>query len=462
MPGATVSSARHRYARSMVDSPRFRAGFLTLLAFTLLAGDAWRYTISWYGFAALAVFLAACSVALLVRHRGSWSIGSLPIPLLAFLALATVSLAWSFYPLSTALGVFVALITATAAIAAAVVFSWPELLRALGTALRIILGLSMLFELVVSLIVRQPVLPFWVEYPDGKLPLMLFWSRNWLFDGGPIQGIVGNSSLLAFAALLGVIVFGLQLAGRTVGRMSGWFWMIVAVAIIALTRSATIYAALAVLAFVVLSVLLVRRARRRAPVYAGILVVVGAGVASVALFGDRLLPLVGKSSDLTGRLGIWDKVIGLAAERPVAGWGWVGYWTPWAEPFDDLVVRNGVLQLHAHNAWLDVWLQLGILGLIVFGALVLTALVRSWILATERRHELPGRLRAAAGPSELAAAARPPFTVISLLPLLLLLALLVQSLAESRLLLEYGLFLLVVIAVKTRRADASEPESAVD
>jgi O-antigen ligase len=96
-------------------------------------------------------------------------------------------------------------------------------------------------------------------------------------------------------------------------------------------------------------------------------------------------------------------------------------------------VRNGVVQLHAHNAWLDLWLQLGILGLLVFGALVLVALVRSWMLA-----------------------ARPEWNVAMLLPLLLVVALLVQSLAESRLLVEYGLFLLVVIAVKTKRdrADA--------
>src|SRR5690606_16529944 len=194
--------------------------------------------------------------------------------------------------------------------------------------------------------------------------------------------------------------------------------------------------ALAALAFVVVAVWLVRRARRRALAYSAISAVVVAGVAVVLVLGQRLLPLVGKSSDLTGRLGIWEKVIDLAGQRPVAGWGWVSYWTPWAEPFRDLEIRNGVVQLHAHNAWLDIWLQLGILGLVVFGALVLVALVRSWMLAVS-----------------------PQRNVAMLLPLLLVVALLVQSLAESRLLVEYGLFLLVVVAVKTKRdrADAREP-----
>lgn len=222
--------------------------------------------------------------------------------------------------------------------------------------------------------------------------------------------------------------------------------MLVAGLNIALTRSATIYVGLVALAFVVVAVWLLRRTRRRALVYAGLVVALAAAGASVAVFGGRLLALVGKSPDLTGRVDIWDAVIGLAVQRPFAGWGWVSYWVPWAAPFNSPdFMRNGVMQLHAHNAWLDVWLQLGILGLIVFGALVLTAVVRSWIHATERPQSSPG--------------GRQPFTVISVLPLLLLVALLVQSLAESRLLVEYGLVLLVIVAVKAKR-ELSSPELA--
>ena len=156
----------------MLDRPAFRTGFIIVLVFTLLAGDFWRYTVSWYGFGLVSVALTAVSIALLVRHRPT--LKSVPMPLLAFLALATLSLAWSFYPGSSALGVLATAMTVTAGVAVAVSFSWDEILRALGVALRLVLGLSILFELLVSLVVRQPVLPFWVEYPEGKLPLMLF------------------------------------------------------------------------------------------------------------------------------------------------------------------------------------------------------------------------------------------------------------------------------------------------
>ncbi len=43
---------------------------------------------------------------------------------------------------------------------------------------------------------------------------------------------------------------------------------------------------------------------------------------------------------------------------------------PWAAPFDNLAFRNGVRQLQAHNAWLDVWFQLGVIGVAIFAAFI--------------------------------------------------------------------------------------------
>ena len=112
---------------------------------------------------------------------------------------------------------------------------------------------------------------------------------------------------LACALAFGVIVFGVQLATRGVGRWWGWFWMLVAVVCIATTRSATIYLGLVAVAFVLAAVLLVRRARTprsRAGVYWGVIGVIAVGVSAMLVFGQQLLALVGKSPDLTGRTDI--------------------------------------------------------------------------------------------------------------------------------------------------------------
>jgi len=429
----------------LIENRRARAAFLVLVLFTLLAGDAWRYTIGWAGWAVVVGLIAAASVALLVVQRRRWRLNSLPYPLLAFLALSALSIAWSFYPGASALGVASTWFTVAGAVAVAITYAWSEILRALSVALRLILGLSILFELVVSVIIRHPVLPpvaqpgiDYSNLPD-KIPLMLFWSRDQLFDDGKIQGIVGNSALLSLVALLGIIVFGIQLFDRAYRRRWSAPWLAVAGLCFVLTRAATNIVGLVAVLVVVVAVLLVRRAmtdRSRGITYGAIVVVVAGAVGGALAFFPQLLALLGKSSDLTNRGDIWTSVIALAQERPVFGWGWVSYWVPWVAPFDHLAENNGVRQLHAHNAWLDIWLQLGIVGLVVVGALVVSTLVRSWALAVDRPQTAPGR------PGVLTAG--------TLLPLLILTALLVQSVAESRLLVEYGMFLLCLIAVKTK------------
>ena len=435
-----------------LDDRRFRLGFAVVALFTILAGDAWRYSISWYGFLAIGLVITVISVLLIVRERAHWAFGTLPYPLLAFVALATLSITWSYYPGATALGLVTTYATVIMAFGLAISLSWAELLRALGRALRIILGLSIGFELIVSLFVRVPVLPFTpspgVDYDNlpTPIPKLLYWSRNELFvPDGKIQGIVGNSSLLGFVALLALIVFAIQFAGKTVSRASGIASIVVAALVIYLTRSATITIALVVLAAVVVLMLLLRRFEsHKGYIWAGVAVVVAGGIAVMIAIPERLLALVGKSPDLTHRTDIWAEVIALAQQRPAFGWGWVSYWFPWVAPFDTLASNSGVRQLHAHNAWLDIWFQLGVAGLIVFGALVLSATVRAWIYATSRpigTSRLPG-----------------PFPVETLLPLLVMVALLVQSIAESRLIIEYGIVLLVIVAIRTKREPSPAPD----
>jgi O-antigen ligase len=195
-----------------------------------------------------------------------------------------------------------------------------------------------------------------------------------------------------------------------------------------------------IVAVVLAGALLVRNApspARRTPVYLGGLGLFLAAAVAVSLLNQQLLALFGKSDDLTGRLDIWQTVIETASQRPWFGWGYASPWVPWVEPFNDLVVRRGVVQLHAHNAWLDVWLQLGIVGVVLFAAVILSTLWRSWFAAVDRpRFDL---------------ADDRPYSMLSLVPILLLVVLLVQSVAESRILIESGWVLLVLFCLKTKQ-----------
>ena len=78
------------------------------------------------------------------------------------------------------------------------------------------------------------------------------------------------------------------------------------------------------------------------------------------------------------------EICGLVEERPWFGWGWVSYWPTWVEPFKGLDTKAGVAVMSAHNAWLDVWLQLGIVGVLVFAPIVFLTWHRTWFRAVEQ------------------------------------------------------------------------------
>ena len=404
----------------------YRRTLATLGFFTLAAGDFWRYLLSWYGWGAIVLVLLTLGIVELVRAR--LELRRLPLLLLATLGLMALSIAWSAYRLESVLGVVATLATTTFAVFLATCFTWRDLVDALARAMRSALGLSLLFELVVAVFVRRPVLPFFVDYSHLEtIPRAFYWSRDVLFDGGRIQGIVGNANILAMVALLALIA---EVARRVANRgtlLGTVAWAGVAVAVLALTRSTTVLVAAAAVTALVLVAWLARRASGGRRVGIAVALVVGtlAVAGAAVVFRAPLLALAGRSSDLTNRLDIWAAVAGLGLERPVAGWGWISYWAPWVAPFDDLAIIRGVTYLQAHNAWLDVFLQLGILGLVVVGLLVLTTLVRAWVYAMD-------------GPRSSA-----------LVPFALLVAVLVQSLAESRLLIEIGWALLVIVSIRT-------------
>jgi exopolysaccharide production protein ExoQ len=414
--------------------------YATFALFTALAGQFWRNLLGWWGFGAVVLVVVIGAVALIAAEKPRWSWRRTPKSTIVFLLLAALSIAWSFYPGASALGLLLTLISTLLAVSLVLCLTWTRFVRALAASIKWILGLSLAFELWVAIFVRGPVLPLFPDFePDGDVPMAFYWSRGLLFSGGPIEGIVANRNLLGMIALFGLIVFGTMLAAGSMRRVQGIGWLVVAGAVLLLTRSATV-TLVAVLVLVALGFALWARRvgpdRRRGVYWTA----AGALVASVALlvaFWGRLLELFGKSEDLTGRFDIWNAVIGLASDRPWFGWGWVSYWVPWVEPFNGLAERKGVEYLQAHNAWLDVWMQLGIIGLIAFASIVVGALWRSWFLAVDRPMDVAGRPL--------------PHSAAALLPLLVLVALIGQSLAESRILVEGGWVLLIAIAWSTKR-----------
>jgi O-antigen ligase len=207
-----------------------------------------------------------------------------------------------------------------------------------------------------------------------------------------------------------------------------------AVLVSGLTRSATAFAIAACLVILVVAAFVIRRLDRQM----SRLVTVGVGL--VGLFSllvatkyyKVVLGLFDRGTDLTNRTGIWEGVASFASQRP-QGWGYVGYWPVWEDPYSSIVKNTTLRATHAHNAFLDAWFQLGIAGLICLIAIVVFLAIRSWRIV---QHSTRGD---------------------SYIPLgwaLIVATLVLQAFTESRLLVEGGWFLLVALVLMVPRGVA--------
>ena len=88
-----------------------------------------------------------------------------------------------------------------------------------------------------------------------------------------------------------------------------------------------------------------------------------------------LLELLGKDPTLTGRTDLWALVWPDIWLRPVLGWGLTAFWIPGNPAADEISTTLGWVVPEAHNGLLEVLLELGFVGLAVFGAILLRAVI---------------------------------------------------------------------------------------
>lgn len=416
---------------------RIRIALAYLGVFIVSAGDTVRYGIGWTAWGALCVSLAITCLVLFLRSKPMNTLRRMPIALSALLGLMVLSTAWSYYPAFTLLGFSGTLVATIFGLFLVATFSWRDLLGILSNVFKFILGSSILFELYAAFVVHGPIAPIFKNY-EGSVPPSgaYYWTQGTLLKGLRIQGIVGNANLLAYIAMLGFLIFAVQYAINSPKRWISVSAMVVAALCFALTRSAGIGFAMAMVAAGAIVALVAeghdRETRHRYYRVAW----TGFGIAAffILVYREQLFTLIGKSPDMTGRSEIWKAVLGLIGERWIQGWGWISYWIPGVKPYEGLIVRDNVTYYQAHNSYLDVWLQLGLIGFLIFVALLAVTFIKLWRLAV--RHTSP----------------------LYLWPLLIFIAILVQNLTESRMIVELGWLLVVVLSVKVNEpAEFLEP-----
>ncbi|MGC2160386.1 MAG: O-antigen ligase family protein [Silvibacterium sp.] len=104
----------------------------------------------------------------------------------------------------------------------------------------------------------------------------------------------------------------------------------------------------------------------------------------------KLLEWMGRDATLSGRTLIWKQVWIFILRRPWLGWGYDGFWHGIHGEAFRVVATVHFMVFHAHNGFLELWLELGAAGLMLFVLSYLRAWRRVWtaLLAGEVRRVL--------------------------------------------------------------------------
>jgi exopolysaccharide production protein ExoQ len=153
-------------------------------------------------------------------------------------------------------------------------------------------------------------------------------------------------------------------------------FVVLALFLVVMTRSHTGWVVAAVLFGYVTAMRILRKVhgRDRAALVVGSLVVFIAIGCIVARNYSALMVMFGKDATLTGRTDIWQAAFQSAAKRPLLGYGYQAFWHGVQGESANVVLTLGFIPPHAHSGFLETWLELGVVGLLLF----LTSIVQAF------------------------------------------------------------------------------------
>lgn len=400
-------------ATEVLSSPRFITALTTSIVGVSVLCFMLRSLIGWPGLLAILSLQVVLAGGSMVVRRGSieWH-GILPVSLIVFITWASLSIFWSSFKWATLAGLAYLLCFTVFGIYTALLRDTIQVVRAFGDVFRLVLAGSVSIEIFAGVLIDSPI-PF----------LEILGKLN---EFGPIQGFSGARNQLGILAVLALVTFAIEFRTKSVTRGVAIGSAVLAALVLLLTRSPLATGSLVIVIVAAAALYGLRRAEpeRRRFLQLGLLLT--AVVISSAVWAARspIVQVFNATGELSYRLAIWRRAWDLIALNPIEGWGWIGPWRSNLSPFLFFNGLNSRTPTTASNAFVDVWLQLGLAGLMIFVGLVGLAFVRSWLLASSQR------------------------SVVFTWPALILVVLVATALAESSMLFEFGWLTFVTCTVK--------------
>ncbi|RLK47746.1 O-antigen ligase family protein [Microbacterium telephonicum] len=318
--------------------------------------------------------LAVIGVAVIVARREEISFVRLvPTSLVLLVAWAGASVFWSS-DAATSLGRWIAMVgVAVLAVTIGHVRDTLQTVRAFADVARVALWLSLGLEVVSGILIDTP--------------LKIIGIQGNIAQWGPIQGIFGTRNMLGIVAVLALITFLVEWRTHSVRPAVSYLSIALATALALLSASPTVYILAASVGAATVALIIVRAvpARSRAGVQWGLAGLVATVGVVLWVQRSRILELLGATDDLAMRNSLWTLANFYVRMKPVQGWGFFGPWELTEQPFTTINMLLRQRHTTGLNAFVDVLVQLGWVGIVLFVAFAGMALVRSWLDAGERR-----------------------------------------------------------------------------
>lgn len=182
---------------------------------------------------------------------------------------------------------------------------------------------------------------------------------------GDWRGVLGHKSTLGRVMIVGALAF-LVLAIRrraSLSSLAPWAALGLCLFLVVMSQSRTAWLIGAILILLIPAAQLVQRTHwtvTSVAVFTAMVVgIVGAQIASETLF-----QLLGRDATLTGRTVVWSTAMEFGIQRPILGYGYKVFWL--SEPGEEMAQMLNNFVGNGHNGFLDLWLELGLVGLALF------------------------------------------------------------------------------------------------
>ncbi len=266
-----------------------------------------------------------------------------PLPWLLILW-AAISMLWSGAPDITFRRVIAILLTSLYALVLYLRYPFQSFLRLLGVAF---------FIAIISSIIMV------VLKPD--------WGINTAVQEGAWRGIFYHKNNLGKVSVFALCFFAMLWSlCRNRGQRLFWAGAFV-LGMVTLLGSRSV-SALVVFGTMTLGTFLIRVARPLRKVWLTlflVILVIGSGAILLILQNSEVLfEALGRDVSLTGRVPLWQALIPMGLRQPL-GYGYGAFWLGWSGPSAEVWSQFDFLYPNSHNGFLELWLDLGWVGLVL-------------------------------------------------------------------------------------------------